>query len=60
MNTRVRTTAVVHSHMNKWHPNNHHIPAGTELDAFVDDNHIAWAPYQGETYPLYPHEYETA
>ena len=21
MNTRVRTTVVVHSHMNKWHPN---------------------------------------
>lgn len=57
MNQTIRVTTTVRNHLVPEYATAC-IPHGVELEAYIDDNSIAWVPYQGETYMVFPTEYE--
>jgi hypothetical protein len=60
MKRLIRTTANVPNHVNTRDATAH-IPQGALVMAeTVDSDGIAWVPYNGETYAVFPTEYEPA
>lgn len=57
MNARIRLTTTVHDHTDPKQSTGS-IPQGVELDAWIDETHVAWTPYQGQTYAVFASEYE--